>query len=448
MIKLKKYKLLDFMIMMLIVLYLTELFRFALFLHISLDIFAVLAVALLSVYAILHYHILARLIKTKKVFLYALLIFVFMLITIPIYFSLGFLSLAKVVRPLGNSLLYLLLFFAAYIIGLKYDFKHLNRFIIYPSVIIIIAGLVYNYINPNLFYKLRLLLNDADGDADSDSLSKIERAAGFYLKSTYAAFSMVPVFFFLFVSKQNKKILTVLLITVIIVGLVFLTGSRSVLLFLVPASFFISKLVYKTLSKKYRLAKNASAELVVIGMPLIMITAFASLFYISIYLSDQGYKVLGNRVVSLTSADDLSSDNSVNERLEAQKLYLGKIVESPLFGYGPLYTTDLKKSGQFTSNSHNSYIEYTFRYGIVYILIFLAFNRLLWKSFERKLLSNYYNFDYLGFFVVYLLVCSLFNNTMMENKTIVIMLGIGIAMGKRIANGLPPEEVRAIINVK
>lgn len=417
--------------MVLIMLYLTELFRFALFLSLSLNIFAMVAVVYLSFYCLMHSALFSGPLVISKNMLWSVLIFFFMLGIAPLHSLLGFMSLEDMIRPLGNSLLFMLLFFSAYIIGLKYDMAFLKKYLIYPSLVIIIGGLVYNYINPNLFYKLKLLLNDINEGGDKD-LSQVERTAGFYLKSTYAAFSMVPVLFFLFLSSKSRRLIWSLLITVLIVALVFLTGSRSVLLFLVPSFIFIGKGLYNSLNKKYMMSKNSSAELMLIGMPIILVFAFVSLFYFSLYLSDQGFKVLGDRVVSLTSASDLAADNSVNERLEAQKLYIGKILQNPLIGYGPLYGDELRKNNEFKSNSHNSYIEYTFRYGLFYIFIFFYFVYRLWISPERKLLNRYYNFDYLGLFAIYLLICSLFNNTMMENKTIVIMLGLSTALGKRL----------------
>jgi hypothetical protein len=371
---------------------------------------------------------------------WSMLILGFMLIITPIHAILGFLSLSNAARPLGNSLLFLLLFFSSYIIGLKYGLDYLKNRLIYPCVVVIICGLVYNYINPNLFYKLRLMLNDVNDASDKD-LSQIERTAGFYLKSTYAAFSMIPVLFFLYLSVQSRRLIYLSFVALIIVSLVFLTGSRSVLIFLIPAFYFIGKALYKALNNRYLMKRNSAAELIFMGMPIIFLISFISLFYISLYLSDQGYKVLGERVLSLTSPNELASDNSVNERFEAQKLYIDKITENPVIGYGTLYADKLREKGEFKSNSHNSYIEYCFRYGIFYVFFFLIFIYYLWNSDERRLLNEYYNFDYLGLFTLYLLICSLFNNTMMENKTIVIMLGLSIAIGKRLAINLKLNNI-------
>ncbi len=68
-----------------------------------------------------------------------------------------------------------------------------------------------------------------------------------------------------------------------------------------------------------------------------------------------------------TIRTSVDSVNSFNNRYEYWRMNLEKFKEQPLFGHGPM------KSGEFVAFADNSYLFILARYGIVGLLIFLAF---------------------------------------------------------------------------
>lgn len=427
MIKTHRIKFLDHFVFLILILYLTELFRFFIILGIPLNLVAVLFISILSIFCISNRNLIKIMIKNKSAKTFTFLLLFFPIIIGLFHLILNFSSINNQVRPIGNQFLYLLLFYSTLIIGWKYELKIIFKWIINPTVLIVVCGLLYNYVNPAIFIKLKLAILGFEKEISSDDLSQVERVSGFYLKSTYASICLIPLLFFTFNSEKiysNRRNLFTLCMIII---LLFITGSRSALIFILFSLYFMNKLmaksIYQSGLKDFKKSRKISNILIIF----FFLGAFLGLEAVSSYLSEKGYEVIGNRLNSITSFEKISNDRSVNQRLDAQTFYLQKIIENPIFGYGQNYMDDLRKTQELLS-SHNSYLENTFRYGIIYLIIFFLFMFYLWKSRERKLFESRFHFDFLGLLTVFLFISSFSSNTLLENKTVIILLGISFGL--------------------
>lgn len=423
----KKMKYQDIIVSLIFILYLTELFRFSVLFGISLSSWAAISTFALLIYILKNSKKFVAVYHLKSVKFICWFLLIVPLLFVPIHLYTGFIKIDETIRVLGNSLLYTLLLLSAIIFGSKFSIKMVKKRIIIPSAIIACFGLFYNYIDPVLFLNLKFRILGADLISESADLSQVQRVGGFYLKSTYAASCIIPLFFFLFPSKKINSIKKILFYLSITSVLVFVTGSRSMIIFMVLSLVFIRKALIDVLSQNNYNSID-SRKISNLSIIIILICSLIAIFYIADSLKDTNYERLGERVLSLTSFQEISEDNSVNERANAQLYYLDKIIKNPIVGYGPVYMGNLIEKTEDLLTSHNAYLENTLRYGIFYLILFFF---MIYRIMHSKLKSQFrkhYFFDFIGFLIIYILYSSFASNTIWENKVIFIVLGLSLGL--------------------
>lgn len=431
----KKKNFFDTVVSFVLILYLTELFRFSVVLGVPLSIFASLVTIILGVFLIKNKRLLRGMYRDRIVVLMTMFLIVIPLVAFPLYIYLGYLSFNEVPRVIGNNLLYLFLFVTSIIMGSKYGLTHFKKNILLPSICIAIFGLIYNYIDPALFLNLKLIIIGSDIMVDNENLNAIQRTGGFYLRSTYAATCIIPLLFFIFPSLDLISIKKMIIYFIIIFFLIFITGSRSMIIFLMLSLFFMYKYLKKNLIHKNRINAKMSVGVSNLLMTVFLILGGVSLLSFVYAFEGTDYASLGERIVSLTSTESISQDKSVMERTHAQLFYLDKIRDNPIIGHGPTYMYNLIHSSRSRSkvlSSHNSYLENSMRYGVFYVFLFVYIILLILKSKYRKIFKHIYHFDYIGLIILFIMFSSLASNTIWENKIIFILLGfsLGVAVNQ------------------
>lgn len=410
----------------------SELFRFSLFAGLPLSFVAFATVVILGL------HIFINVKYLKKIHNPVLMGYLFLLcIGIPILFApyhlvYGYLGKSDIVRILANNILYFEISLSTIILVSKYSIKLIRSwFVLVLTVILIGFGL--EYVNPGLFYALKLAVWGLDKNIDGIEFAELERVGGFYLKSTYASISIImltPVGILL-LSKESFTYAIVVAVSFLF--LVFLTGSRSGLVVSAVCSITFILPFFQFIVKRFKTSLKNGLNLGLVFLPISLVLVGVLVSVALLAIPDTQRNVLLERTTSLFSSETLSNDVSLNQRSNAQFLYLEKIVQNAVFGYGAIYRDKLRSSGDFWLTSHNTYIEMAFFYGVFYVAVLLILIISMMSGKWNYWIEGVPGLNYMQMLAIGLLLYCLFANTMMQNRSFFFAIGflLGVANKKK-----------------
>jgi hypothetical protein len=220
----------------------------------------------------------------------------------------------------------------------------------------------------------------------------------------------------LFLYRKEKKMRTIVLVITFIS--VFLTFSRSglfsVLMFMILLILNEWKVYFNL--KMSRLVLTGIKTIFVLGFFYMLLLVFANFIRTEVPAFREGDAaarldfLTGQSKAGVISKDDTSSYG----RKTLVIRYLGDFYSNPL-GLGTAYCSDKSIN---LKNTHNFYLKTAVEYGILGLIIFLAF---LFKSFKLAFSAN--NFYYLVFILLILFECTI-SHFLFQEKPIIVVLAL------------------------
>jgi O-antigen ligase len=252
------------------------------------------------------------------------------------------------------------------------------------------------------------------------------RASGLMDDPNYFGLYLIIICSFLIsVNSINDKVSNYKWLILMIIG-VFLSGSRSMLLVSIVL-FFINFFAWN---------RNQSlTEVPITKLALASVAALFIIYYFREYLPSALQMIFEAEYYSIEA-----ERNSLAHRLHSSIFAMENFLNSPVFGLGPRLLQELDTGNSYAGNSHNSYIEILFSYGIFGILVYLLFLRRLYEFacvpwfgnsstmkflFLALLISNMFLVNYnlkISFLVYALCVASSFKLRFREKKLIPIQI--------------------------
>ena len=267
-----------------------------------------------------------------------------------------------------NTLFNLSILFLGAVFILTNNERFIKRILISILIIILLSFLANIYF-PNVFIGMAIL----QGRVQFENVDSLSRLFGLYIQSNNAALAVLSLIPLLLFTPKIKSIAYYFLLSILLVALVFSTGSRSGI-FLATLFFILYSLslAFRSLRYYHRLSLDSSFATFAVGLGIFAyLVVLVISFAVQNLKTNEQYSDSIRRLEILTSSkkgEGIESDGSFLARLEAQKVYLEKIINNP-FGYGNIGKERLFNSGELHHVSHNMYIENTFKYGIVYLFI-------------------------------------------------------------------------------
>lgn len=350
------------------------------------------------------------------------------MILTPYHLFRNYLQPGEMIRVFANNVIYLEIAISSMILASKYTYSFLRGWFTVVFGIVLI-GFAINYIDPGLFYALKLAVWGVEKNLEGIEYGDVERVGGFYLKSTYASASLVmlaPVGVFLF---SRKSFVGAAVVYLAFVFLVFVTGARSGLMIIAVCSVVFLVSFFRFFGKRFRSRIQNTLRTGLAFLPVCLVLVGVFLLGALSTLPESQREALLVRVSTLFSADKLTNDESLKQRSGAQLLYLEKIKDNAFFGYGATYRVQLRRKGYFWLTSHNTYVEMTFFYGLTYLIILLSLMFLMMSGKWEYWVGGVSGLNYMQMLGLGLLLYCLFANTLMQNRSLFFSLGflLGIA---------------------
>lgn len=311
------------------------------------------------------------------------------LIILPIL-NMGLHGIIDISRLLLNLLLFLITLFG-YNVAAKIPISYLKFIFKIGLILNIIFGII-SIVNPDFFTPY--------AEATSSLNFYFGRAYGFFLQPNAFAYGLLLNLILLYGLTQHCDKQPSQIYLYVAIFLIILSGSR------IGIAFSILFLAYYN----YIFFNWKNAIVLLVGLIL-------GIYILSILILELQLEETLIRLESIRSGS-ISTDNSLNDRLEYQIKYLDVIKRKPLIGYGFGTTPELKDKGVIIDVAHQSHLDQLLEGGILQYSFFLIF--LVWvgsKMFIKKL-------GLMRIIPVIFLIYSFFSSTLMTERITFLAIGI------------------------
>ena len=430
---------LNFAMVLLIYVQITDLFRIPLLFGISLNVVASVTLVTTTAYLLINWWFLTKLLASLPGRLLLLLKIFLPLVLGMLHYLIGYSGLSDLVRPLLLSVMFFNLFAVTGVLLMKLRTSQIKGLVV-SIALSVLGGLLLNYWYPELFFGLRLAVRGEAADLSTLEASDIARTGGFYLKSTAASTGLLMLFPTL-VALYGKRVSAYFGLYILLAVLVFLTGSRSGVAIVFCLSVTLLIVMVRQIYRRHRFTRADSIRGGLVLLPFTALILTLAALTVGQFTKSSQLSVLTERVQTLFSSDKLSEDRSLSQRTGAQQLYLNFIARQPFLGYGTAYNKRLKREGELHYSSHNSYLEYSFAYGVPYtVLLLLLVIVTAWINHSvftvGVLISPY------AVFSVIILLLAFFASTLLDNRSLFFTLGVllGGATKSRLSHLVSPHD--------
>jgi len=271
------------------------------------------------------------------------------------------------VRWSTRYLYYCSLFFVAYIYFSYY--RLFSR-----KIIISLALLAYTFVLVRLLPDLAIEIGRQYSATNSYVIwgnVQVDRLFGLHIHPNTAA---ITVFLLtaLILNVYRLSIITCITAVVLIAS----TGSRtalSALMILLLLGYFLPYVIERL--QRYRINSQLIFLLMMVALFFIVVFVVTFIGIFPSVLNFFGLYELSDRF-SVLIAGDIAGDQSFQERINAQRIYLQIAMERPIFGSGPLHFKNLVADGIINKTSHNVFLERFASFGVfgvMSMLIILVF---------------------------------------------------------------------------
>jgi len=406
--KIKKEKILEVIFGIMIILNVSGVFRFLFAqLGISIGIYTFLSLLLNLVYMLVNINLFKIILKKKQFWNWFIILLIWPLIT-TLYTT--YHGLTDIIR----LFFFFSLFASSVLFFVKNDIRVIKR-IFGIGLLITVLGGVLSVLLPEIFQSTILAVNG------NPYLSDLGRAFGFEIQANRLACNTSFMFIVWFsVQNWNNNSLKIILSALVLITFILITGSRTGLVISFVIIFLI---ILNSLRYKKEFVKRIGNYLIlgIVGIVLFISAAgFIAKRNPDTALADRMNSIyeLFSRDYNVSSKDgDLNSTLSV--RSELQLAYFNMIVSRP-WGYG--FKGDLKyiEEGTLKMTAHSEMLTTAFQFGVLYpIVTILLFMNFLNKKKRRKIEEKLGTTVYLQFFIVFLLLFSYAQGTLISRAFLV-----------------------------
>lgn len=272
--------------------------------------------------------------------------------------------------------------YCLFLLGVIFAFKNSAKFLntsLSISLSIIVFSFVANIIIPELFISIAILQERMQ----FENVESFGRLFGFFLQPNRASLSILSMLPLMLYSEGVRSPISIIFVILIIFALIASTGSRTGLI-LSAGVFIVYVVKYLFVSTKvyFRLEKRAAVFSFFTGFLFAMlISVQVGNFLLDALIEQPEYAETVMRLQDLLvgGAESVRTDDSIEARLDAQLVYLSYVLTNP-FGYGDVGKSALLNSQMAKHVSHNMYLEQTFAYGWLYLLLLLFSIYYTWRS--------------------------------------------------------------------
>lgn len=411
-----------------VLLNLTEAFRVFAFV-LNLPTFAISAGSLVInfLYIFANYKSVSAFISLRLVRLWLSVILIFPIVMMMISVLLGYMSMPDFIYYMSFTLLFGTLFFSTIILSYNTSEKWIRR-MIWISIGITIVGFILNYTWLELFVVLGNASNTDKSWANYGT--EITRGMSFFLAPNRAAFTSVCFLIVLLTTgAKPRKFINYLFTILLVVGMIFATGSRtSLLVIFILLLLYFTPLLLAIFKERFRFRTKDARVLLLVSSIIGFVAFFFTVNVVSDQLTARG-NPLGqrldffNQITSSVSGQNSFEDDSWNSRITSLGLYIEEIKSHFLFGVGPSFIRLKLENGQFEHVSQNQLVEGTLEYGIFYTIFYCYVLVITYFHSKRGVYHSYF-FNPILVFTVFIFILGFSINDLYWNRPIVVILGI------------------------
>ena len=313
-------------------------------------------------------------------------------------------------RELGLQLHYVILLFSS-VIFFSYNRKGEKIFI--PAFILAAIALVVELAVPGIYDALKV-----QGAAQ---VYYGGRGGGLYLQPNSFSYNLAFLLLGVVVSLDGNRT-KAMWCCIIVYGLsMIFTASRGGLL----VGLLIIFCLYALANPKLGVARLISQSMLALFVLMtIVILSYYGAKTLTSLLGIVQFETLIDRLAE-PLRQTIANLGTMEERANFQKLYIERILEKPIFGYG-IGSIDVLRSQMLLSGAaHNQYLQYLFHYGLVGVVLMSIFLRTLWHDLRQLSSSSNYNFNVL-IFVSLCLIC-FGTNSVLQSQNFYILMGLLLA---------------------
>lgn len=288
----------------------------------------------------------------------------------------------------------------------------LRGLLLEAALLVGFVGVVLSIIHPALFATIARM-------TAHPSPYREGRGYGFFLQSNACAASLTFLMFLWLFVRKPRRLWHSLLVVVVYVLAIFLTGSRGGI---VTATFLLgSYVLFVGPEWDWRALGTQVIRFSVLG-------GIGSVFLVGVVfvivprLAPDGAAETLRRIRSLADYRYLMhKDESIRGRLEAQRAYLAGIAERPFLGCGMGSALVLHKQGFLPRSSHNMFVEYSFAYGAVGLVVWLALSWMTWQDCFALRHVLHHKIHFLFFGMVFLACMT--SDAILVNRVLYVAFG-------------------------
>jgi hypothetical protein len=392
--------------------------------------FSIVAVGMISVLGLnlcFNQQIIKRILRRRVYVTYLLLFFL-----VPALSTLT--TPSSTIKHLGYVLLSALIFTNCSILIIKMGWQNMSRYILF-SWMTGVAFIVISYFFPDFFERIAIMQHLASSETGS-SVGEVKiaqaasgRAFGLYMQSNRACLAMglhllmlLPIYF----HQRHSARMIILGVTFFAV---LLTGSRGGFVYMGVISLL---LVAFEMSNGVRVGGRVQRGITVVPKYiLLMFLSVIALFSAEFYSGVNDVEISPvQRILESFFGDgvDLTDDQSVVARLDAQEMYLQKIAKSPLIGHGIGARAHEKIMGTLLVSSHNNILETAYNYGV--ILAFSTYGFFVYLACSKQSIKRRRDFKYdiSWMLVIFIVISSFTINTLFDYRVFPMMMAFWMGM--------------------
>lgn len=322
-------------------------------------------------------------------------------------------------REIGLLLFFFSLVFGAGLYAVKNGLHAIHR-VMLVSLLISLVGMGLSMTMPGYFASVA---EAAQAHIQSEGAG---RAFGFFLQPNSMAVGMVILFIAWFACWEGKKsVLEVVAIMVLLV-VILLSGSRTGMVLSALLVLFTLAFSWKSYLRDARVL----LKLVTLGI-LVLVSAVG----LRVYLSNQDTPLSSRQAdliqrmemllnLKLTNEDSILEDESVTERMHAQKNYLDLIAQRPLTGYGVGANSQFLEDETLDLLAHSDFLMRALEYGVLYPVVFMLVMLRLYFRRRRREIEHALGVNAITQFVFLLLFAYVINGIIMDSRVFYVVLGV------------------------
>lgn len=316
------------------------------------------------------------------------------------------------VREVGLQVYYASLFTGAVVYARANGLSALHR-VMGMSLLVTVFGLVLSMVAPSCFEAVARLANARTQYG--------ERAFGFFMQPNQAGMGLILLFLGWYSLWRDKDSLWDVPALILFLVAVLFTGSRTCA---VIAAAVCGMTVFDAWRRGRREDRKGFRLVYVKACLLAVCLAFGLAGLNQYATATEGG--LYHRLRLLTSLqlteNGILDDNSVRQRLAAQKVYWSLIETKPVLGHGLGAEAYYSENGPIWLSAHSTLLSTWLEFGIAWPLVFYLLLYRLYRSRDRMAAERRFGTNAVFMFVLILSLHFAFNHGMVESRVFYVVL--------------------------